>query len=225
MMEENDKQSYQLEDTEDFGLSQQEYEPIEREEDDIPQDFHEPVYHEEEEEEENNREGLIIAAIIGFLVIIGLAVYLFGFGGKEQVASWFGEDTEQPQLAPSTDIESEATIEPEPEPLPTYEEPASDPVAEEVIPETTGAYSSIETITIPTGRSYVVIGSFVDEDLARDLGNQLMETGTGIRILSPTERAPLMHRVAVADFDTFEEASSGIDEYVLTYGDAWVLKY
>ena len=96
-MEEHEKQSYQLEDTEDFGLQQQEYEPLERAEEDAPLAFAEPTYH-EEEEEESNREGLIVAAIIGFLVLVGLAVYIFGFGGKGQIAAWFGEDqTEQPQ--------------------------------------------------------------------------------------------------------------------------------
>ena len=225
-MEEHEKQSYQLEDTEDFGLQQQEYEPLEREEGDVPPVFEEPTYH-EEEEEESSREGLIVAAIIGFLVLVGLAVYIFGFGGKEQIASWFGEEkTEQPKLATTPKAEEEATLEPAPEPV--YEE--SEPMAtqEEIVPETpatVGAYDNIEAITAPTGRSYIVVGSFVDEDLARDFGNQLLENGTGIRILAPTERAPLMHRVAVADFDTFGEASAQIGEYTLTYGDAWVLKY
>ena len=225
-MEEHEKQSYQLEDTEDFGLQQQEYEPLERAEEDAPLAFAEPTYH-EEEEEESNREGLIVAAIIGFLVLVGLAVYIFGFGGKGQIAAWFGEDqTEQPQqLTASPKAEEEVSLEPDSEPV--YE---PEPVAsqEETVPETlatVGAYDNIEAITAPTGRSYIVVGSFVDEDLARDFGNQLLEGGTGIRILGPTDQAPLLHRVAVADFDTFGEASAQIGEYTLTYGDAWVLKY
>ena len=235
-MEEHEKQSYQLEDNEDFGLQQHEYEPLEREEGDIPPAFEDPTYH-EEEEEECNREGLIIAAIIGFLALIGLAVYIFGFGGKEQIASWFGgEKTEQPQLSTTTS-EAEASAEEELA-LETESDLASDPVYEETdseaatqeeafdeTPATVGAYDNIEAITAPTGRSYIVVGSFVDEDLARDFGNQLLEDGMGIRVLSPTDRAPLMHRVAVADFATFEEASAQIGEYTLTYQDAWVLKY
>lgn len=226
-MEENQKQAYHLEDSDDFGLQQSDYEPIEREEGDIPPAFEEPTYYaeeQEEEEEERSQEGLIIAAIIGALLLIGLGAYLFGFGGKEQVASWFeSEPQEVPKLA------STPSIEEEPEPAVVYEEPEPEFVEEEPIPETTttpGAYAEIEAITAPTGRSYIVIGSFVDEDLARDLGEKLMQGGVGIRILSPTRRAPLLYRVAVADFDTFGEASAQIEEYKLNYGESiWVLKY
>ena len=224
-MEENDKSSYHLEDTDDFGLPKSDYEPIEREEGDVPPPFEEPTYYTEEpeEEEEKSQEGLIIAAIIGLLVLIGLGVYLFGFNGKEQVASWFGDEEKAPKLNSTPAPESD------PEPAVVYKE--TEPVVEEeeFVPETTsqpGTYTSIEAITAPTGRSYIVIGSFVDEDLARDFGETLMQNGTGIRILSPTERAPLLHRVAVADFDSFSDALTQIEDYKLTYGEStWVLKY
>ena len=226
-MEENDKPSYHLEDTDDFGLPQSEHEPIEREEGDVPPVFEDPTYYAEEpEEEEQSREGIIIAAIIGFLVLVGLCVYLFGFNGKEQVASWFGSEEKAPKLsrsapAPPPEPEAEVVIESEmTEPATMEEEFDAEPTS------ISGSYTAIETITAPTGRSYVVIGSFVDEDLARDLGEQLMQDGTGIRILSPTKRAPLLHRVAVADFDTFGDAVAVIDDYKLNYGEStWVLKY
>ena len=227
-MEENDKPSYHLEDTEDFGLPQSEHEPIEREEGDVPPVFEEPTYYteEQEKESESNQEGIIIASIIGLLVLVGLAVYLFGFGGKDQVASWFGSEETPPRLsntAPAPEPETET------EPAVVYKESEPEVVEEEFVPEpvsTPGAYTTVEAITAPTGRSYIVIGSFVDEDLARDLGEKLMQDGTGIRILAPTERAPLLHRVAVADFDTFSDAVTQIEDYKLNYGEgAWVLKY
>ncbi len=230
-MEENKEPLYHLEDTEDFGLHQSEYEPIEREDDDVPPAFQEPNYYSEEDEEpEGSKEGIIVAVIIGLLALVGLAVYLFGFGGKEQVSSWFGSDAhaEQPKL--------ETTVKPDPEPV-VIEDPEPAAVAETVPEEvltaepvlgigSTGSYTTIETIAAPTGRSYVIIGSFVDEDLARDLGGQLSDRGVGIRILAPTTRAPLLHRVAVADFDTFNDALAEIESYKLEYGEsAWVLKY
>ena len=224
-MEDNNKSSYHLEDTDDFGLPQSEHEPIEREED-APPMFEESNYYAEEteEEEEKSYEGIIIASIIGVLAIVGIAVYLFAFDGKEQVASWFGEEEEAPRLATTT----ESTPEPEPEPAVVYKELEPEPVVEEVEENVSsmGAYNTIEAISAPTGRSYVVIGSFVDEDMARDLGEKLMKEGTGIRILAPTNRAPLLHRVAVADFDTFNEALTQVQDYKLNFGeDAWVLKY
>lgn len=231
-MEENKESLYHLEDTEDFGLHQSEYEPIERAEDDVPPAFQEPTYYSEEDEEpESNKEGIIVAVIIGLLVLVGLAVYLFGFGGKEQVAAWFGNDAqvEQPKLDTTEKTEPEAVVinkEPEPEVL-TETSPTGEVVSEPVTGSgSTGSYTTIETIATPTGRSYIVIGSFVDEDLARDLGEKLSERGVGIRILSPTSRAPLLHRVAVADYDTFNNALTEVEAYKLEYGEsAWVLKY
>jgi hypothetical protein len=225
-MEEN-KSSYHLEDTEDFGLHQSEYEPIEREENDVPPTFQEPTYYSEEEEEPESKEGIIVAAIIGLLVLVGLAVYLFGFGGKEQVASWFGSD---PQVEQTKLIDTEKS---DPEPMVINEDPEPTVIAEatpeeELVaePVSTGSYRTIETIAAPTGRSYIIIGSFVDEDLARDLGEQLSERGVGIRILAPTSRAPLLHRVAVADYGTFNDALAEIETYKVEYGEsAWVLKY
>ena len=226
-MEEDQKQSYHLEDSEDFGLQQSEYEPIEREEGDVPPAFEEQTYYaeeREEEEEDSSQEGMIIAMIVGALLLIGVGVYLFGFNGKEQVASWFdSEPQEVPKLASTPSIEEEpepAVVYQEPEPAEVYEEPV---VTETLTP---GSYTEIEAITAPTGRSYVIIGSFVDVDIARDLGEKLMQDGVGIRILSPTRRAPLLHRVAVADFDTFAEASAQIEEFKPNYGESiWVLKY
>lgn len=224
-MEENNNSSYHLEDTDDFGLPKSEYEPIEREGDDVPPVFDEPTYYTEEteEEEEKSYEGIIIASIIGALVIVGLVVYLFAFDGKDQVASWFGEEEETPRLT------STPVTEPDPEPAVVYKNPEPEPMPEEVVPETPttmGAYTNIEAITAPTGRSYIIIGSFVDADLAQDFGERLMKDGTGIRILSPTQRAPLLHRVAVADFDSFNEALAQVGDYKLNFGEsAWVLKY
>ena len=220
-MEEN-KQSYHLEDTDDFGLHKSDYEPIDREEGDVPPVFQEPAYHTVEDSNVRNQEGLITAIVLGFLVLVGLGVYLFGFNGKEQVASWFGsEPEEQPKLA--------TTKPAEPEPAVVYKKPEPEVVEEEVVPETTntlGSYNNMEAITAPTGRSYIIIGSFVDQDLARDFGEKLMQNGTGIRILSPTKRAPLLHRVAVADFDTFGEALTQVEAYKLNYGEStWVLRY
>lgn len=230
-MEENKESLYHLEDTEDFGLNQSEYEPIEREEDDLPPAFQEPTYYsEEDEEDESSKEGIIVAVIIGLLVLVGLAVYLFGFGGKDQVASWFSNDAQVEQTKLKT-LEK-----PEPDPVVTYEDPEPEVVAAtpaEAVGAgsisgtgSTGSYTTIEAIGTPTGRSYIVIGSFVDEDLARDLGQKLLERGVGIRILAPTSRAPLLHRVAVADYDTFNDALAEIEAYKVDYGEsAWVLKY
>lgn len=216
-MENQEDTKYHLEDNDDFGLPETDFHPIDREEEEPPQ-FEEPRYYVEEEEEEPNR-GWIVAAIIGVVVLLGLAIYLFLFDGVSQVASWFGE--EEPVV--------QEYVEPTPEPVieeePIYEE---EPIIEEPIYEepSLAQYQGIERISTPTGRTFVVIASFVDYDLAMDFAQELEADGIGSKILDPTQRAPLIHRVAIADFDTFSEGANNIDAFRMEFGDSvWVLKY
>ncbi|MGB3588530.1 MAG: SPOR domain-containing protein [Tunicatimonas sp.] len=217
-MENQEDTRYNLEDNDDFGLPETDFHPIDREEEEPPQ-FEEPRYYVEEEEEEPNR-GWIVAAIIGVVVLLGLAIYLFLFDGVSQIASLFGEG--EPAVQEYVEPISEPVIEEEPiyeeEPIieeePVYEEP------------TLAQYQGIERVSTPTGRTFVVVASFVDYDLAMDYAQKLEAQGTGSKILDPTQRAPLIHRVAIADFDTFSEGATNIESFRMEYGDSvWVLKY
>lgn len=213
-MEDNERQSYNQEDQDDFGLPEVEYSPLQREDEYSPA-FEQNNYYQEEDSEENDKPtGLIVFGIISLVLIIGVVVYLFLFDGMAQVSSWFGEES-----APTTTY-----VEPEPEPIVENEpEPEPEPVVETNL---LAPYNDISTISEPTGRSFIVIGSFVDEDLALDYANRMMEQGIGIKLLSPTDRAPLMHRVAVADFADFNEAMQQVQQFRDKYGDnTWVLKY
>jgi len=215
MMEDNERQSYNQEDQDDFGLPEVEYNPLERDEETPPAFEEQDYYQEEEDEEESKPTGLIVFGIITLLLIIGISVYLFMFNGLEQVSSWFGSEPE-----PTTTF-----VEPEPEPIP---EPEPEVVEEDPVPDVDplAPYSEISTISEPTGRSFIVVNSFVDADLAQDYGNKMLEQGVGVKILSPTDRAPLMHRVAVADYSDFEQAMNEVQMFREKYGEnAWVLKY
>lgn len=215
-MEDRENTGYHLEDTDDFGLPETDFHPIEREEE-VPPQFEEPRYYVEDEEESN--QGWIVAAIIGLILLVGLAVYLFLFNGVDQVASWFGD--EEP-------VEQEVIVAtPEPEPVieePVYEEEfVEEPVYEEPLLAT---YQGIERVSSPVGRTFVIVASFVDYDLAMDYARQLEAQGTGAKILDPTQRAPLIHRVAIADFGSFTEGMQNIESYRAEYGEnVWILKY
>lgn len=217
-MENREETGYHLEDTDDFGLPESDFHPIEREEE-MPPQFEEPRYYVEEDDEPN--QGWIVAAVIGVIALIGLVVYLFMFNGMDQVSSWFGKEEPVEQVVVAT-----------PDPEPVIEEPVveEEPLAEEPIVETPSLslapYMGIERISAPTGRTFVVIASFVDYDLAMDYARQLEAQGIGSKILDPTRRAPLIHRVAVSDFETFTEGMANIDTYRAEYGEnTWILKY
>ena len=216
-MEDNEKQSYDQDNQDDFGLPEIEYEPLDRE-DDTPPEFEDDTYYDkevEEEETDNSKKKLIIISLISILIIAGICLYLFVFGGMDQISSWF-KDKPQPQ--PVTDLVAEPESEPEPEP-----EPEPDPVPEV---DPLAPYSDITAISEPIGRSFIVVGSFIDDDLAMDYSQELLAQDVGSRILAPTDRAPLMHRVAVADYENFQQAMNEISLFRNKYGEqTWVLKY
>ncbi len=211
-----------LSDTEDqneFGLPETHYDPIDRGEEEAPS-FEPPVYY--EAEEETNNTGWIVGGVFGLVVVIAAVAYLFFFDGLEQVSSLFGGKEPEPIVQP------ESAFNPEPA-TPVYEEPAPEPVekVEETPPVNALApYQEISMISARTGMSYIVVASFVDEDMAQDLGNKMLKRGVGTKIIAPSKRSPLQHRVVVAEFDTFQQAMQQIANYRSEYGDkVWVLKY
>ncbi|MEL6606832.1 MAG: SPOR domain-containing protein [Bacteroidota bacterium] len=85
-----------------------------------------------------------------------------------------------------------------------------------------GAITKIDT---PQGFYYIIVGSFVDGDLASDYANQLAKQGTDTTILAP-EPGEYFHRVAVAQADTLYAAHEEVEELKATYGNKiWVKKY
>ena len=216
MMEDKDTNPYEQEDQDSFGLPEVEYEPLSREEEDGYEDDVYQDQYEEEDDDESNNVGLIVGGIVSLLLVIGLCLYLFMFDGLDQISGWFADE---PVPEPITEV----VVEPEPQEI----EPDPEPIVDD-IPEIDplAPYSEISTISQPTGRSYIVIGSFVDGDLAQDYGQELLDQGIGSRIIPPTPREPLMYRVAIADFDNFQTAMNDVIMFRDKYGDkTWVLKY
>jgi len=84
---------------------------------------------------------------------------------------------------------------------------------------------TITEITERTGRYYVVIGSFIDDDLAKDYGNKLAVEGINTSLISPYSTVKFF-RLAVASHESYAEAQANADEIKETYGEAlWVLKF
>ncbi len=219
MQEDQNKNHHETnQDHDDFGLPEANYDPIEREEE-TPPAFEPPTYYAEEEQEEEPKRGWIITGVIGFFLLIGIAVYLFLFDGIDQIGGLFKEE-------PAPPVVTEAPIEKTPEPEPIIEEPVVEAPVESNPVNELAPYEGMTTISAPTGRSYVVIASFVDEDMANDFGQKMLDKGIGVKIIKPTSRSPLNHRVAVADYQNFGEAMQLIDRFRTEYGEkAWVLKF
>lgn len=92
-------------------------------------------------------------------------------------------------------------------------------------PASSAPAGEIMNVQAKTGRSYIIIGSFVDQDLANDFAKELSGKGKGAKVIFPYGKSK-RYRVSIADFDTYSDAAAQINSYKTTYGDGtWALKY
>ena len=89
----------------------------------------------------------------------------------------------------------------------------------------TAGEGTITTVSSRTGKAYIVISSFFDEDLAYDHAKILAAEGHQVSVLAP-DGGKKFYRVAVADFASYGEGMTASDQYRMRFGDdIWVLKY
>lgn len=87
------------------------------------------------------------------------------------------------------------------------------------------AVGEINTLKQRTGRSYVVVGSFFDEDMAHDYAEKITKDGMNAYIIPPFGKSRFT-RVAVEELSSFGEASTRAKELSGAYKEQpWPLKY
>lgn len=172
-----------------------------------------PTYRYTPEEEKSP----VPTGLIVFLSILGLLIIVV-------VVYWFFIRTPR-QEQPRQEVTQQVTEDTTP-PEPIIEEPVEEPppvISEEPVEPTSGAYEAINT---RTGRYYIVLNSFFDEDLASDYAKELADLGVSTLILGPPDRKGFNRVVIKEDFGSWNAAESRMSELKGTYGDdIWVLKY
>ncbi|HLU89164.1 MAG TPA: SPOR domain-containing protein [Cyclobacteriaceae bacterium] len=150
----------------------------------------------------------------GFTWIIVL-VFLLAAG----LGAWFYFER---NAAPVTDQKVEAPVEME---KPRLETPP--PKTEEVVPEEPVAKVTLTPIQSRADRPryFVVVGSFIDEDMARDFSNKLNQKEINTYLVYPYGDIAF-YRLAVGQFESFALAAEEIARIKGDYKeDLWVLKY
>ena len=95
---------------------------------------------------------------------------------------------------------------------------------ETIIPHDTHEID-IPTINSPNGMYYVIMGGYIDIDLAKDHAKQLLQEGIMAKIILPS-KGQYFHRLAVAEAASREEAIAIKEELKAKYAtDMWVMKY
>ncbi len=161
----------------------------------------------------------ILLGILFFIIIL-VAVWFFGFHQPEQKA--LAEKANKEALIAEQKRDAAKKAEEERRIQAELAAAEAETAAEEE--STKPEPGTISIITERTGRYYIVIGSFVDGDLANDYGKELAAKGSGIIILTPPDRG--FYRVALSDYSSWTEAQTNANGLKEDYGEnVWVLKY
>ncbi len=96
---------------------------------------------------------------------------------------------------------------------------------QEALAKATPPVGTIETLTGRTKRYYVVVTSDIDDDLLMDFARKLSAKGISTKIIPPYGDKKF-YRLAIADHETFALAQKNADDVKADYGGTvWVLKY
>jgi hypothetical protein len=98
----------------------------------------------------------------------------------------------------------------------------TDPPELESAPKAIGAISEISQ---PLDKYYLILASFLDNDLAFDYAEKLILSGSNVIIIPPFSTSKLT-RVALLEYETLDKANIGLDKYKDEFDEQlWVLKY
>ena len=197
--------TFQLHQDDEYGLPEAEFSPIEQEQPIVEQ---EPVRVRREIDLQPNQSRSswpIWVGLVVLLAIAGFSLYYFVF------------KTEEPVVAPVVAVQQPA---PAAEPEAIEEEP----VQPEWVPEAPKE-GSVSTISTKTGRYYVIVGSFIDGDMASDYAKKLAAQGKQVTLIEPVG-GKKFYRLGVHEAASFAEASEELDNLKSTFGqEIWIVRY
>lgn len=198
---------YHLQQDEEYGLPEADYSPLEQEQPEAvePEPIHSKRAIDLKPEQKQSYAGLWVALIV-LVAVAGFAVYYFIFNQTEEVVTPVVVEAPAPVVAPEPEVVEEA------------------PVVEEWTPAAPKE-GSVTTISEKTGRYYVVVGSFIDGDMAGDYAQKLAADGSEVTLIEPTGDRKF-YRLGIAGGETFEDVATQLDNLKSTFGqDIWIVRY
>lgn len=167
----------------------------------------------------------VLFGILGFLVL-GLGIwFIFGKSSGEK-------DKKELALKKNKKAKKKKKVSKNPKTVAKKETSKSEKSKQVAINSKTKTSKPVNTVSgeinrlsARTGNFHIIIGSFVDSDMANDLAKKLARQGKS-PVIIPPYGSGMTHRVGVASFGSVDEATNELDNYRNEYAaDAWVLKY
>lgn len=167
---------------------------------------------------DNNSKGKFAkTVVIGTLVfaVIGVLLYVLFEGGDSEPKK------------PVAKVEKTTPPPAKPEPQEPVQQPAENvaPAKKQPAQPNNTTPGEITVLEQRTGKSYVVIGSFFDGDMANDYAKDLANEGKSPMVIPPFKDYRF-YRVAIAEFNNFQDAQASVETYQNEYGqEVWPLRY
>jgi cytoskeletal protein RodZ len=214
-----DKDQYK---DEDYGLPEHAFQPIERKETEMG-NVNKPENKPFPKQKDKSYNWPVIIAL---LVIVGLAAFIVYFFILREPEKPKQSLTEFGSIENSADTETSYSFDESTGSEWDTEKPAEDAVAVETPAEPAKpAVGTITEVQNFTGKSYVIVNSFFDSDLANDRAKELKAEGYEVFILHPTEKARF-YRVAVSKHDSYAKGEVAAEGMKDKFGsEIWVLRY
>ena len=167
---------------------------------------------------------LVVVLGILFASIIGIILLSMNEDPKPTIKAEVKKEIKKEIISePVIEEVIEEVIEPEViEPEVIEPEIKTDPSDMESAPKGIGVISEISQ---PLNKYYLIVASFLDNDLAFDYAEKLILSGSNVIIIPPFSTSKLT-RVALLEYETLDKANIGLDKYKDEFDEQlWVLKY
>lgn len=165
-------------------------------------DFNSSDYRDLDRKEKKNSAAVpIIITLLVLIVVAGVVVYFLFFRSAKP------EPVVEKPVDTTTYVIEKPVVEPEP-----------------IEPDPEPQVGQVNILTERTQRSYVVVASFFDEDMAKDYADELAAEGMNPTIIPPFGKSKF-NRVAIESFDTFAEATQRAMQVSGFKEEPWPLKY
>jgi hypothetical protein len=232
-MASKDEDSNKQDNSEDFGLPNIEYKPLDQPGENAPREeaTSEASYSAEGksdrsssydpsayvQDEPSSKAPVVLVVVIALVVLVaGYLIYNFVIKPRNEA-----ERVKKEQLAKEANLKRQQEEAARQAKLKEEEERRR----QEELAKMKPAVGTIETLTGRTRRYYVVVTSDIDDDLLMDFARKLSLKGINTKIIPPFGEKKF-YRLAIADHDTFALAQKNADDVKADYGGTvWVLKY
>jgi hypothetical protein len=162
---------------------------------------------------------LLFASVIGITFYFFPSSLLYMTEDSKPTASMLGDSVIKAEVKKEVkkEIIPEPVIEEVIEP-----EVKTNPPELESAPKAIGAISEISQ---PLDKYYLIVASFLDNDLAFDYAEKLILSGSDVIIILDFH-VRYFTRVALLEYETLDKANVGLDKYKDEFDEQlWVLKY